>query len=191
MIQSENMIYRYLDDDLDAKEKAQFETELQNSSELRDRLDLIRKNLEEIKLNSRPELDARYFSGLIPRLRKTSDRKYYFRLNPVYSGLAAVVIIFMIFMFSSKEDSVKDYTEFSSSELREISESYSIIDNTNQLPEKKLLELEEQLDSRMMEEIDNDAAADYLSYTDLNSIMNSLPEAEYDRIYNELLNRNL
>ena len=98
-------ILRYLSELMDEKEKSEFEKELQADSSLTDEFNQIKSKLENLS-PANIDVDERYFSSLIPKVRSRIEKPARTKLLPRLAfGLPTLVVMIIVSMVFFKSGS--------------------------------------------------------------------------------------
>lgn len=92
-------ILRYFSDLMDEKEKHLFLNELTTSEELRLRYDKLKTSFNDLKENIEPEIDERYFSAMLPKIRERAENpkeRKYGKWIYSFSTIAVAVILMIV-----------------------------------------------------------------------------------------------
>ena len=197
-------IILYLDDQMNADEKASFEKELNSSPNLADDLIKYKKFLSDISDVKNIPSDNDYFVQMIPKFRGRLELQKKLKLMPklVFSFTTiAAVLIFFIFTFKQNNKNVsttfptkgiQPSTTGSYSELSSLSDQF----NFSTMSSEEIANSNSILDSLLIEELNltpqslNTITADN-SNTDLNSLVQGINEKEADQIYNAILRKKI
>jgi hypothetical protein len=98
----DDIILKYLSDILDDKERSDFESELGKNSVLKDRFEVVSKNLEDLKQLTPVDSDTSYFSNLLPKVRKRMDAEPKRLISGNIQkalGLGVAMVLVMIIVF--------------------------------------------------------------------------------------------
>jgi hypothetical protein len=184
-------IHKYLDGQLTEKEKAEFEIELENSSELRNELNKAKDLLFKLKSMSEVKSDSSYFGNILPEFRNKANKGK--RLNPAFVfGLSSIIVFIVLFyLFSDKTDKdiIKITNELSDEEFTEtINQFYDEYTFTD-------LDIDnEAYDSLMNSVLYDELNISYYSENlasqfDPSESFEELSEEEAEIIYKEIINK--
>jgi len=193
-MKTEERIIKYLDNDLSYEERVDFEKELENSGELREKFQKYLTVKEDIKVLKAAKLNADYIDSILPQLhnRIHSGKKDSIRKSLSYAFgvmLMFIITIGVLRIFFNNQKNPNDLEEFTQS-LNE-NQKVELMENLNDgdelyklIPENELADL---IEKNLL--INNEVAEAYdISYKD---IIDGLSQDEADKIYNEILNRNI
>ena len=193
-MKTEERIIKYLDNDLTSEEKTAFERELKSSEELKREFEKYSVIKEKIKYQKNLRLNSDYLSSILPEFHKKVDsgKKETLRRGLSYAfGLILLFLIGISFqkIFFNNQKNSNDLEVFAQS-LNE-NQKIELLENLNGgeelyklIPENDLADLfEKDL------QIDNEVAEAYdINYKEM---IDGLSRDEAEKIYNELLNRNI
>ncbi len=197
-------IILYLDNQMNADEKASFEKELNSSAKLADDLNKYKEILSDISNVNNISTANDYFVQMIPKFRGRLELQKKLKLMPklVFSFTTiAAILIFFIFTFNQNNKNVKTTTyttglqtstNSSYSELSSLSDQF----NFSTMSSEEIANSNSILDSLLIEELHltpqslNTITADN-NNTDLNSLVQGINEKEADQIYNEILRKKI
>ena len=197
-------IILYLDNQMNADEKASFEKELNSSAKLADDLNKYKEILSDISNVNNISTANDYFVQMIPKFRGRLELQKKLQLMPklVFSFTTiAAILIFFIFTFNQNNKNVKTTTyttglqtstNSSYSELSSLSDQF----NFSTMSSEEIANSNSILDSLLIEELHltpqslNTITADN-NNTDLNSLVQGINEKEADQIYNEILRKKI
>ncbi len=111
-------ILKYLSDLMNRDEKREFESLLENDSELQEEFNSIKKSLATLKRDSEPEVNETYFVNLLPRARSKMEKKkkgiaFGMKLVPPFAALIFLIVSTMFFS-RSFEDQFFTFNEIQS-----------------------------------------------------------------------------
>ena len=111
-------ILKYLSDLMNRDEKREFESLLENDSELQEEFNSIKKSLATLKRDSEPEVNETYFVNLLPRARSKMEKKkkgiaFGMKLVPPVAALIFLIVSTMFFS-RSFEDQFFTFNEIQS-----------------------------------------------------------------------------
>jgi hypothetical protein len=193
-MKTEERIIKYLDNDLTSEERTAFERELKSSEELIREFEKYSVIKEKIKYQKNLRLNSDYLSSILPEFHKKvhSGKKETLRRGLSYAfGLILLFLIGISFqkIFFNNQKKSNDLEVFAQS-LNE-NQKIELLENLNGgeelyklIPENDLADLfEKDL------QIDNEVAEAYdINYKEM---IDGLSRDEAEKIYNELLNRNI
>ena len=193
-MKTEERIIKYLDNDLTSEERTAFERELKSSEELKREFEKYSVIKEKIKYQKNLRLNSDYLSSILPEFHKKVDsgKKETLRRGLSYAfGLILLFLIGISFqkIFFNNQKNSNDLEVFAQS-LNE-NQKIELLENLNGgeelyklIPENDLADLfEKDL------QIDNEVAEAYdINYKEM---IDGLSRDEAEKIYNELLNRNI
>lgn len=190
-------IIKYLHDELTHEDRISFEADLINSSHLRSEYELYLKLQNDIKLSKEVQLNKNYLNAILPESKRKSFRhnSFVFRNKIGYSFavVIALLISFLIFkniyMGNSEVSSIQRFAESLNENQR-----FEILENLNGDDEDYVLASNYVSNIKLTNiiqaelNINNEIAEVYdISYSDL---VDDLSQAEADKIYKEILNKN-
>lgn len=193
----EEKIISYIENELTSDERSAFEQELKTSSELRTEYEkYLRLKNETARLND-VKLDKHYLDSIIPEFREKLRSQ---KLPGIKFNLGYAVGIILIFVLSA---AIINYV------VTEKTENTNLSQFTESLNENQRLELLENLDDGIIstelvpENVSTDGIDEIIiaeleintevieTYKiDNNDLIVGLDQDEFDKIYNEILNRN-
>jgi hypothetical protein len=116
-------IVKYLADTMSLEEKAGFEAEAANSTGLMENLISAQKDLADFQIS--PEIDERYFSSLLPRVRiRLEKQQYPSFLKKIYyfSSTVTAAIVALLFIFKPASNFDQNYKQLASEVANNISD---------------------------------------------------------------------
>ena len=186
-MQIEERIIKYLDDDLTSEERAVFESELNSSEELKREFENYLVVKEKIDKQKNLKLNSDYSDSILPEFHKKAHirKKESLRKSLSYTlGLILIIIIGIsvqkIFLNNYSNNSV-DLEKFAQSLDESLNNSNDLSDIISEKEYVDLLENNLVVNEDVLETYD-------IGYKDL---IGNLSDAEADKIYNELINRNI
>lgn len=196
-MKTDEKIIKYLNDELTHEDRISFETDLANSSHLRNEYELFLKLEQNIKLSKEVRLNQNYLNAILPEFRSKSysNNSVVFRnkIGFSFAVVIALLISFLIFkniyLKNSEISSIQSFTE----SLNE-NQKIEILENLNGDNEEYVLasnnvtniELTNVLQAELR--INNEIAEAYdINYSEL---VDDLSQAEADKIYKEILSKN-
>lgn len=200
----DDKIILYLDNQLSEKEKVEFEHELENNEELKSQLIEYKKFLSSFAELNSVEVDERYFSENVPKLREKLDKKKKLALIPRFSiALSTIVAIFLIFMFVLNNNKTTNVTTLNNlienanqNDLKSVLDSYT---NTLNLSDASTIS---NISDTSVDSVINQSYYSELNLTtaqlegylnlhsiDYNSLISGLGSSEKETLYEELKNK--
>lgn len=203
-MKTDERIILYVDGQMNEDEKASFEKEINNSTDLTDEINKYKKFLSNISDIKNVPVDNEYFVQMIPKFRGRLELQRKLKLLPklVFSVTTiAAVLIFFIFTFNKNNKSVSSAIPTSASQTSTPSSysefgSFSDQFNFSNMSSEEIANSNSILDSLLIQELNltpqslSNISADN-SNTDLSSIVEGINEKEADRIYNEILHKKI
>jgi len=193
MIDNEELVIRYLTDELTLEEKRSFEQLLKGSDDMQKLLNDYSLLFD--KLNKQKNITGNeyYFNNLLPRLFARS-KEVSRRLSLKSISYAAVIILFMIsgyFLFEKPRSeniiSLESITsEIDSTGLAEIIDKYSIADDSY-IP-AVYLNTQIEID---MNNLNENLRNNLSSELDITEITNNMNLEEIESVYSELLSKKI
>ena len=198
-MKNKEKIIRYIDGQMDSKEKFRFEEELKNSSSLQNELEACRKLLGEFREVKNISVEEKYFIDLLPEFRAkiSSAKKLRFYPSFAYSLAAVLLIVFFSVIFRQDDGEINQVENIISSlndnETEYFLDNYSGLDFSSEI----IVNDSESYDSILTQLIANELISgntdlDYaLESTENNfyGITDEITETEADIVYNELINK--
>ncbi len=194
-------IVRYIDGEMNAEEKLQFEKMLNEDSGLRAEISRIRNLLGEMKSNASPAASETYFINILPEFysRKSKKRRFIFsRLAYSLSTAAAVVLLlFMVFKpgssveYSNFNDLSKSFTE---SDLNEILNQYADQYSISDLAGSATTKTDSIVSNLMADELDLSGSSEGAvaeKYLNTDELLSSINETEANELYSQLINEDI
>lgn len=90
-------ILKYFSDEFTTEQKKDFETELENSAELKKEFLKFQETLSGLKIAANPETDENYFINLTPRIRKKiKGKKKQFKIPQLAASFAAAAVVILL-----------------------------------------------------------------------------------------------
>lgn len=198
-MKNDELIIRYLDNQLTEREKVQFEKDLVSNPVLRERFRKIKNNLKLLKTGSEVQADGSYFNNMITEFRKRSEISVAKKRFPAFgllykytAGFAVIIILTLVLVLTNEKTSTVDLSDLSSDEITNIYNLYSAAESTdNFIPEASQERVTAKIDSVIAEDyVLADSSLNYLDHSDYNILVASLTDEQADEIYNRLLNKN-
>jgi len=194
-MKTEERIIKYLDNDLTSEERTAFERELKSSEELKREFEKYSLIKEKIKNQKNLKLNPDYLSSILPEFHNKvhSGKKETLRRSLSYSF--GLILIFLIgitvqkIFFNNSDKERNDLEKFTQSlnynQKLDLLESLNGSDDLyNIISGKEYVDL---LENDLV--VNEDVLETYdISYKDL---IGNLSDNEVEKIYNELLNRNI
>jgi len=196
-MKTDEKIIKYLNDELTQEDRISFEADLKNSSHLRGEYELYLKLLQNIKLSKEVQLNKNYLNAIIPEFRsKTYSKNLVVFKNKIgysFAVVIAFIISFLIFkniyLENSEESSIQSFTESLNENQR-----IEILENLNGDDEDYVLGSNNITNTILADLIQAELKINYeiaevydISYSEL---VDDLSQAEADKIYKEILNKN-
>ncbi len=193
MKHNSDLFIKYLDDQLSADQKKEFELRLTEDQNFKLEFENYAQVYKSIKKTI--EVDERYFATLLPNVRERMDKKsqnYFGKLAYILSVL--IIGIFIVYFINTNNNKL-DKSLISFSELLETDENLSSEDLENILDLNKHSHLNDQIlemyfndniemDSTLFDYLESNLAANEIS----NSFLEDLSENEFNLIYQDLKN---
>ena len=193
MKHNSDLFIKYLDDQLSADQKKEFELRLTEDQNLQLEFENYAQVYKSIKKTI--EVDERYFATLLPNVRERMDKKsqnYFGKLAYILSVL--IIGIFIVYFINTNNNKL-DKSLISFSELLETDENLSSEDLENILDLNRHSHLNYQIlemyfndniemDSTLFDYLESNLAANEIS----NSFLEDLSENEFNLIYQDLKN---
>lgn len=189
-------IIKYIENEMTSEERISFETDLNNSSQLREDLENYLKVEQLIEESKRVKLNQLYLNSILPEFRNDIYRPKSFTIQKKISyafGIVLIIVLSLVIFNNNfneyiKSNSVKEFTQsLNYNQKIELLENLnSDSDDFNLIIENSAdIELTNFLQSSLI--VNNEVADVYdISYTDL---VEDLSQMEADNIYNEILNK--
>jgi len=196
-MKTEDRIIKYLEDELNAEERIVFETDLNNSSQLREEFEKFLRVKKETLYLKEMDLKQYYLDSMVPEFRnkfslpKTTSLKknlgYAFGI--ILAFVISAVILQNIFTENVEFNEVQEFTEsLNENQKIELLESlngdledyYKISDNDTGIELTNLIQTDLKMNSEVAEAYD-------INYTEL---VDELTASEAEKIYEEILNKN-
>jgi hypothetical protein len=197
----DEQIRKYLDGELTGEELRNFETEINNSPELKNLVDSYRDTLIQFKKIENVNVEESYLVNIIPRFRERSESKKQSRLKPVFAyGSISIVIVsvLLIFLFN------KDYNvtngnitinEISREELNSYLNANPQDNNELQLTKNIPEEYDSVFNSMVLTElnVDNNAKKYLVDISDneFNNILDEISNDDAENIYSSLISKKI
>jgi hypothetical protein len=196
-MKTDEKIIKYLNDELAHEDRISFETDLANSSHLRNEYELFLKLEQNIKLSKEVRLNQNYLNAIIPEFRSKPYSKnlivFKNKIGYSFAIVIALLISFLIFknvyLENTEIGSIQSFAESLNENQRiEILENLNGDNEDYVLASKNFtnIELTNMIQAEL--KINNGIAEVYdISYSEL---VDDLSQAEADKIYKEILNKN-
>ena len=196
-MKTEDRIIKYLEDELTAEERIVFETDLNNSSQLREEFEKFLRVKKETLYLIEMDLKQYYLDSIVPEFRsnlslpKASSvkRNLGFAFGIMLVFVISAVILQNIFNETTEFNEVQEFTEsLNENQKIELLESlngdledyYKISDNDTGIELTNLIQTDLKMNSEVAEAYD-------INYTEL---VDELTASEAEKIYEEILNKN-
>jgi hypothetical protein len=193
MKHNSDLFIKYLDDQLSADQKKEFELRLTEDQNLQLEFENYAQVYKSMKKTI--EVDERYFATLLPNVRERMDKKsqnYFGKLAYILSVL--IIGIFIVYLINTNNNNL-DKSLISFSELLETDVNLSYEDLENILDLNRHSHLNDQIlemyfndniemDSTLFDYLESNLAANEIS----NSFLEDLSENEFNLIYQDLKN---
>ena len=196
-MKTEDRIIKYLEDELTAEERIVFETNLNNSSQLREEFEKFLRVKKETLYLKETDLKQYYLDSIVPEFRsnlslpKASSvkRNLGFAFGIMLVFVISAVILQNIFNETTEFNEVQAFTEsLNENQKIELLESlngdledyYKISDNDTGIELTNLIQTDLKMNSEVAEAYD-------INYTEL---VDELTASEAEKIYEEILNKN-
>ena len=197
----DEQIRRYLDGELTGKELISFESEINNSPELKNLVDSYRNTLNQFKKIENVNVEESYFVNIIPRFRERNERRKQFRFKPVftYGSISLVIVsVLLIFLFNQNYNVINGnitINQISREELNSYlnanSQDNSDLQLTNNIP----AEYDSVFNAIVLNELtvnDNSGRAIVdISDNDFNNILDEISNDDAENIYSSLISKKI
>lgn len=199
-MKTDKRIFLYLDNQMSALEKSEFEKELNNSILLKEKFDEVKESFEALKKLDDFNKKSIYFNNLTARFREKNStlaaNKNFQKYGIAFSSLIVVFFTFTILFHLMSVDE-KIIVQTTSNEIAEINSAIDIF-----IPEKIPLanyefteEDENLLNQKLYEELElTDQKASKSMFNnakDINKLIADLSDEEIEIIYSELSNKKI
>lgn len=199
-------LFRYIDGQMSDFEKESFEKKLGGSSELRAEYELVAGKIHVIKDYQKiSENDSAYFNNILPKFRsrlETAQKPKLFFVPKYSVAVPAMLLMFIVssvFVNKNVERKMlnnKPVYVFSEQEKNEIINEYASDIDINENVTAKIDEQRgDSIEKKFVEglNVDDDELFNAISPAtdDYSKLIDNLTEKEADRIYNEIINKNI
>lgn len=206
---NDERLLKYFENEMSRQERKEFENELQANPDLLIKLNEFKRVSSSFSVYKNVEADERYFNSLIPRFNEKDKRSKVslfadYLLRPVYlysvlSSAAAVMIIFFTLISVNKTEPVSIQSlanEMQETEITEQLETYKEDYYTAETIQESVSD--STVSNYYYDQIKEnpDQIAEYISSNSgyevsYSSIYKDLSDEEADKIYNELINKEI
>ena len=191
-------IRKYLDGELTGEELKNFETEINNSPELKNLVDSYRDTLNQFKKIENVNSEESYFINIVPRFHESMRNKKRLKLKPAFafSSIALVLTsILLVFILNKDNQVISPVHEISSEELSSYLKSNPQDYYEMQLIESVPQEYDSLFNSIFFNELNiDDNSGKYLVDVTGNAFYNILDEIsdeDAESIYSSLISKKI
>src|SRR3989339_1149724 len=195
-------IRKYLDGELTGEELKNFETEINNSPELKNLVDSYRDTLNQFKKIENVNSEESYFINIVPRFHESTRNKKRLKLKPAFafSSITLVLTSILLIFILNKDNQVisPDYTpvhEISSEELSSYLKSNPRDYYEMQLTENVPQEYDSLFSSIFFNELNiDDNSGKYLvdvTGNEFYNILDEISDEDAESIYSSLISKKI
>ena len=197
----DEQIRKYLDGELTGEELRSFETEINNSPELKNLVDSYRDTLSQFKKIENVNIEESYFVNIIPRFRKKNESKKQSRFKPVfaYGSISLVIVsVLLIFLFNQNYNVTNGnitINQISREELNSYLNANPQDNNDLQLANNIPAEYDSVFNSMVQNELtaNNNSGRSIvdISDNDFNNILDEISNDDAENIYSSLISKKI
>lgn len=187
------LILKFLSDNLNQKGKNKFEEKIKSNPLFREKFENINAGLIDLKNSNHVKVDESYFINLVPLFRHNSEKKKFNSFKPVFSliGTAAIAILVVLFAERNSND-LQNGNKISVNELTEQEINYlSDISPDEFSNDKSATQLDDDLSNILAGELEINDEEIVSLYDDFEIISTSISDEEAEKIYAELIDKNI
>ena len=191
-------IRKYLDGELTGEELKNFETEINNSPELKNLVDSYRDTLNQFKKIENVNSEESYFINIVPRFHESMRNKKRLKLKPAFafSSIALVLIsILLVFILNKDNQVINPVHEISSEELSSYLKSNPQDYYEMQLTESVPQEYDSLFNSIFFNELNiDDNSGKYLvdvTGNEFYNILDEISDEDAESIYSSLISKKI
>ena len=191
-------IRKYLDGELSGEELKNFETEINNSPELKNLVDSYRDTLNQFKKIKSVNSKESYFINIVPRFHESMRNKKRLKLKPAFafSSIALVLTsILLVFILNKDNQVINPVHEISSEELSSYLKSNPQDYYEMQLTESVPQEYDSLFNSIFFNELNiDDNSGKYLvdvTGNEFYNILDEISDEDAESIYSSLISKKI
>ena len=191
-------IRKYLDGELTGEELKNFETEINNSPELKNLVDSYRDTLNQFKKIENVNSEESYFINIVPRFHESMRNKKRLKLKPAFafSSIALVLTsILLVFILNKDNQVINPVHEISSEELSSYLKSNPRDYYEMQLTESVPQEYDSLFNSIFFNELNiDDNSGKYLvdvTGNEFYNILDEISDEDAESIYSSLISKKI
>ena len=191
-------IRKYLDGELTGEELKNFETEINNSPELKNFVDSYRNTLNQFKKIENVNSEESYFINIVPRFHESMRNKKRLKLKPAFafSSIALVLTsILLVFILNKDNQVINPVHEISSEELSSYLKSNPQDYYEMQLTESVPQEYDSLFNSIFFNELNiDDNSGKYLvdvTGNEFYNILDEISDEDAESIYSSLISKKI
>ncbi|OGU29087.1 MAG: hypothetical protein A2057_09755 [Ignavibacteria bacterium GWA2_35_9] len=191
-------IRKYLDGELTGEELKNFETEINNSPELKNLVDSYRDTLNQFKKIENVNSEESYFINIVPRFHESMRNKKRLKLKPAFafSSIALVLTsILLVFILNKDNQVINPVHEISSEELSSYLKSNPQDYYEMQLTESVPQEYDSLFNSIFFNELNiDDNSGKYLvdvTGNEFYNILDEISDEDAESIYSSLISKKI
>ena len=193
-----DQIRKYLDGELTGEELRNFETEINNSPELKNLVDSYRDTLNQFKKIENVNSEESYFINIVPRFHESMRNKKRLKLKPAFafSSIALVLTsILLVFILNKDNQVINPVHEISSEELSSYLKSNPQDYYEMQLTESVPQEYDSLFNSIFFNELNiDDHSGKYLvdvTGNEFYNILDEISDEDAESIYSSLISKKI
>ena len=191
-------IRKYLDGELSGEELKNFETEINNSPELKNFVDSYRNTLNQFQKIENVNSEESYFINIVPRFHESMRNKKRLKLKPAFafSSIALVLTsILLVFILNKDNQVINPVHEISSEELSSYLKSNPQDYYEMQLTESVPQEYDSLFNSIFFNELNiDDNSGKYLvdvTGNEFYNILDEISDEDAESIYSSLISKKI
>jgi len=191
-------IRKYLDGELSGEELKNFETEINNSPELKNFVDSYRNTLNQFQKIENVNSEESYFINIVPRFHESMRNKKRLKLKPAFafSSIALVLTsILLVFILNKDNQVINPVHEISSEELSSYLKSNPHDYYEMQLTESVPQEYDSLFSSIFFNELNiDDNSGKYLvdvTGNEFYNILDEISDEDAESIYSSLISKKI
>ena len=191
-------IRKYLDGELTGEELKNFETEINNSPELKNLVDSYRDTLNQFKKIENVNSEESYFINIVPRFHESMRNKKRLKLKPAFAFSSITLVltsILLVFILNKDNQVINPVHEISSEELSSYLKSNPQDYYEMQLTESVPQEYDSLFNSIFFNELNiDDNSGKYLvdvTGNEFYNILDEISDEDAESIYSSLISKKI
>ena len=191
-------IRKYLDGELTGEELKNFETEINNSPELKNLVDSYRDTLNQFKKIENVNSEESYFINIVPRFHESMRNKKRLKLKPAFAFSSIALVLtskLLVFILNKDNQVINPVHEISSEELSSYLKSNPQDYYEMQLTESVPQEYDSLFNSIFFNELNiDDNSGKYLvdvTGNEFYNILDEISDEDAESIYSSLISKKI